>query len=65
MKKKKETPTPRKVQIVLEVEENHTGCCECLFEDTCPYSCAFAGKLDCARYDLSSVVLKSINPIDE
>lgn len=64
MKKKKETPEPRKVQIVLEVEENQTRCCECLFGGTCPYACAFAGKLDCAKYDLSSIVLKSIEPIE-
>ena len=30
-RKKNEDPKPRKVQIVFEVEENQTKCCECLF----------------------------------
>lgn len=59
MRKKKER-TIKKVQIVLEVEERPTKCCECVFGGKCPYACAFAGKLDCAKYDLGSVVLKEI-----
>ena len=64
-KKKKEDPKPRKVLITLEVEENQTKCCECLFGATCPYACSFAAMLDCAKYDLSSVKLKSIKPVSE
>lgn len=64
-RKKKEDPKPRKVLITLEVEEKQTQCCECLFGATCPYACAFAGKLDCARYDLSTLEVKSVIPVQE
>ena len=64
MKKKKEEPKPRKVQIVLEVEESQTHCCECLFGGTCPYACALAGKLDFAKYNLSTLEVKDIKPIE-
>ena len=63
-RKKKEEPRPRKTQIIFEVEEKQTRCCECLFGSTCPYACAFAVKLDCARYDLSTLELKSVEPIE-
>lgn len=65
VKKKKEDPNPRKVQIIFEVEENQTRCCECLFGATCPYACAFSGKLDCARYDLSTLELKEVKEVKE
>ena len=64
MRKKKEDPKPRRVQIVFEVEESQTKCCECLFGATCPYTCTIAGKLDCARYDLSTLEQKTIKPIE-
>lgn len=65
MKKKKEEPKPRKMKITFEVEESQTNCCECLFGGTCPYACAFSSKLDCARYNLSTLELKSIEPMEE
>ena len=64
-KEKKEDPKPRKFLITFEVEENQTGCCDCLFGHVCPYACAFGDKLDCDRYDLSNVHLKSIEPMEE
>lgn len=64
-KKKEEDPKPRKIQIIFEVEENQTRCCECLFGATCPYACAFSGKLDCARYDLSTLELKEVKEVKE
>lgn len=64
-KKKIEDPKPRKFLITFEVEENQTNCCECLFGYVCPYACAFGDKLDCAKYDLSTVQLKSIEPMGE
>lgn len=63
MRKKKEIPKPKRVQIVLEVDEKSTKCCECVFGHVCPYACVFTGKLDCAKYDLGSVVLKEIKEI--
>lgn len=65
MKKKKEEPKPRKMKITFEVEESQTNCCECLFGGICPYVCFFSNKLDCARYNLSTLELKSIEPIEE
>ena len=67
MKKKikNEDQKPRKVQIVFEVEENQTKCCECLFGHVCPYACAFGDKLDCAKYDLGTLELKEIKTMDE
>lgn len=64
-KKKKEDPKPRKFLITFEVEENQTNCCECLFGHVCPYACAFGDKLDCAKYNLATVHLKSIEPMGE
>ena len=64
-KKKKEDPKPRKMLITFEVEEKQTNCCECLFGETCPYTCTFADKLDCTLYDFSTLQLKSIEPMGE
>lgn len=65
MSKKKEPAKPRKVRITFEVEESQTRCCECLFGATCPYACSLADKLDCAKYDLSTLELISIEPKEE
>lgn len=65
MSKKKEAPKPRKVKITFEVEESQTHCCECLFGATCPYACAFAYKLDCAIYNLATLKLINIEPVEE
>lgn len=65
MSKKKSDPKPRKVQIIFEVEESPTRCCECAFGHVCPYACAFGDKLDCAVYNLGTLELKSIEPINE
>ena len=65
MSKKKIEAKPRRVQIVFEVEEGPTGCCECSFGHVCPYACAFGNKLDCAIYNLATLELKSIKPIEE
>lgn len=62
MSKKKEDPKPRKVVLTFEVEESQTKCCECLFGATCPYSCTFADKVDCARYNLATLELISVEP---
>lgn len=64
MRKKKEEPKPRKVQIIFEVEESQTKCCECTFGGICPYACAFPKLLDCSKYDLSTLTVKSITPQD-
>lgn len=64
MSKKKEEPKPRKVKITFEVEESQTRCCECLFGATCPYACPFADKLDCAKYNLATLELRSVKPIE-
>lgn len=64
-KKKEEEPKPRKVQIIFEVEENQTKCCECLFGYVCPYTCAFGDKLDCSIYDLGTLELKEIKVLKE
>ena len=60
MKRKKEEPKPRKMTITFEVEEKQTNCCECMFGMTCPYVCLFSDKLDCSRYDLSTLKLTGI-----
>lgn len=62
MRRKKDQPKPKKVLITFEVEENQTKCCECLFGGVCPYACGFVGKLDCSKYDLSTIELKDIRP---
>lgn len=64
MSKKKVEAKPKKVQILFEAEVNPTKCCECLFGGTCPYSCAFAGKLDCATYDLGSIKVVEIKTVE-
>lgn len=64
-KKKKEDPRPRKILITFEVEENQTKCCECLFGHVCPYACAFGDKLDCSAYNLGTLMLKEIRPIEK
>ena len=64
MRKKKEEPKPRKVLVTFEVIEKQTDCCECAFGAACPYACSFSGILDCAKYDLSSIELKSIVPAE-
>ena len=51
----KDKTNPQKVRLVFEAEINPTKCCECVFGGTCPYVCAFANKLDCKTYDLSTL----------
>lgn len=65
MSKKKEEPKPRKVLITFEAIEKQTNCCECTFGAACPYTCSFSEILDCAKYDLSSLELKSVEPVEE
>ena len=62
-KKKKEDHKPRKLLITFEVEESQTECCECLFGGVCPYACGFANMIDCAKYNLKTIELKSIEPV--
>ena len=50
---------------MFEVEEHPTKCCECLFGGTCPYACAFSGKLDCARYNLGTLKLVGVKDIED
>ena len=61
MSKKKEVPKPRKVKITFEVEESQTRCCKCLFGATCP----IAAKLDCAKYNLATLELLNVEPVEE
>ena len=65
MRKKKADNKPKKVRIVFEVDMNQTKCCECLFGATCPYACAWSGKLDCAKYDLGSLKLVEVKDVEE
>ena len=65
MSKKKEEPKPRKAKITFEVEESQTRCCECLFGATCPYACPIADKLDCAKYNLATLELLNVEPVEE
>lgn len=65
MGKKRFVEKVKKVRVTFEVEERHTGCCECLFGGTCPYACAFSGKLDCAKYNLGSMKLVEIKDVEE
>lgn len=65
MGKKRFETKVKKVQIVFEVEEHPTKCCECLFGGTCPYACAFSGKLDCARYNLGTLKLVGVKDIED
>lgn len=64
MSKKKEAPKPRKVKITFEVEESQTRCCKCLFGATCPYACPIAAKLDCAKYNLATLELLNVEPVE-
>lgn len=63
MGKKKKVYKPKRVQIVLEVEEKPTRCCECMFGETCPFACELTYKLDCAKYDLSNIEVKEIREV--
>ena len=65
MSKKKEEPKPRKVKITFEVEESQTQCCECIFGGLCPYACSFSQLLDCTKYNLATLELKSVEPVEE
>lgn len=62
---KNKQPEVKKKLVVFEVEEQPTKCCECLFGGFCPYSCAFSGKLDCAKYDLGSIRLVEIKEMED
>ena len=64
MSKEKEDPKPRKVKITFEVEESQTRYCECLFGATCPYVCPIADKLDCAKYNLATLELLNVEPVE-
>lgn len=55
----------KKKRIVFEVEERPTNCCECAFGGTCPYACAFSGKLDCAKYNLGTLRLVEIKDVED
>lgn len=65
MGKKRFVPEVRKKRIVFEVEERPTGCCECVFGGICPYECAFAKKLDCAKYNLGTLKLIEIKDLED
>lgn len=65
MGKKKFLTNVKKKRIVFEVEERPTNCCECVFGRTCPYACAFSGKLDCAKYNLGTLRLVEIKDVED
>lgn len=65
MGKKRFQTSVKKKRIVFEVEERQTNCCECLFGGTCPYACAFSGKLDCAKYNLGTLRLVEVKDVEE
>ena len=65
MSKKRFQPEVRKKRIVFEVEERPTGCCECVFGGNCPYECAIAKKLDCAKYNLGTLKLIEIKDLED
>ena len=65
MGKKRFQTGVKKKRIVFEVEERPTNCCECLFGGTCPYACAFSGKLDCAKYNLGTLRLVEVKDVEE
>ena len=65
MSKKRFETKVKKVRVTFEVEERPTNCCECLFGGTCPYECAFSGKLDCAKYNLGTLKLVEIKDVEE
>lgn len=55
MSKKEKVSITTKAQIIFEVEEGQTNCCECVFGGTCPYACAFANLLDCSKLNLKTL----------
>ena len=65
MSKKRFQTSVKKKRIVFEVEERPTNCCECLFGGTCPYACAFSGKLDCAKYHLGTLKLIELKDVED
>ena len=65
MSKKRFQTSVKKKQIIFEVEERPTGCCECVFGGSCPYECAFAKKLDCAKYNLGTLKLIEVKDVEE
>lgn len=65
MSKKKFLNSVKKKRVIFEVEEGPTRCCECLFGGTCPYACAFPGKLDCAKYNLGTLRLIEVNDVED
>ena len=65
MSKKRVQTNAKKKRIVFEVEERPTNCCECLFGGTCPYACAFSGKLDCAKYNLGTLRIVEVKDVEE
>lgn len=65
MSKKKFFNSVKKKRVVFEIEERPTGCCECVFGGACPYECAFAKKLDCAKYNLGTLKLIEIKDVED
>lgn len=65
MSKKRFIDNVKKKRIVFEVEERPTGCCECVFGGNCPYECAIAKKLDCAKYNLGTLKLIEIKDLED
>lgn len=65
MGKKRFIENVKKVKVVFEVEERQTNCCECLFGGSCPYACAFSQKLDCSKYNLRTLKLVEVKPLDD
>lgn len=65
MSRKRVVTNVKKVQVVFEVEERPTNCCECVFGGSCPYACAFSGKLDCAKYNLGTLRLVEIKDVED
>lgn len=65
MNKKRFQTNAKKKRIVFEVEERQTGCCECVFGGTCPFACAFSGKLDCAKYNLDTLRIVEVKDVEE
>lgn len=65
MAKKRFETKVKKVRVVFEVEERPTGCCECVFGGSCPYQCAFAEKLECTKYNLSTLRLIDVKDVED
>lgn len=51
--------------VVTEAVDVLRNCCECVFGGTCPYACAFSGKLDCAKYNLGTLRLVEIKDVED